>query len=501
MKRLLISLHRYLGAVLCLPFAVWFASGIVMVFVGFPHLDEDRRLRALSDLVADPSLPTPAEVFARTPVGGRVRLGMLGARAVYRFVDGTGQAGLVDAKNATAAVVLDPTEIARLATAHVVATDTAALSALLVDRRDQWTTMVPAASQFPLSLFDAHDAAGSQVYVSLRTAEVVQVTTRRERLLAWVGAIPHWIYPIVLRRHAEVWRFVVIALAGCGALLCLSGLVIGFWHWRPIGRRFRGTGGVRTASPYRGTWMRWHHYIGLCFGSLAFTWVGSGALSLNPFQWSTGSSPSPEEEIAFAGGPLQIESFRVRPGEALGTCRREIRPRELELVQIGGRPYYLCRQSSRESRLVAADISRTVAVRFLATETVLAAGASVWSGRPIVDAAVMQSSDGYFATDDSGVGSIMRIRVGEKNAIWYYVDLRTGKIVMRLTPSGRLERWLYHGFHSLDFPFLRPHSAMWYVIIVGLCAVGLFFSVTGVAVTTGWLARVGRRRGSARSTP
>jgi hypothetical protein len=43
----------------------------------------------------------------------------------------------------------------------------------------------------PLLKFRARDDAGTELYVSPRTAEVVLATTRRDRLLAWTGVIPH----------------------------------------------------------------------------------------------------------------------------------------------------------------------------------------------------------------------------------------------------------------------------------------------------------------------
>ena len=37
-QRILVQLHRWIGIVLCLMFAAWFASGIVMIYVPFPLL-------------------------------------------------------------------------------------------------------------------------------------------------------------------------------------------------------------------------------------------------------------------------------------------------------------------------------------------------------------------------------------------------------------------------------------------------------------------------------
>src|SRR5215467_12598113 len=46
--RALVVLHRYLGVAVGLLMALWFVSGIVMMYVGFPRLTEAERLRAVS---------------------------------------------------------------------------------------------------------------------------------------------------------------------------------------------------------------------------------------------------------------------------------------------------------------------------------------------------------------------------------------------------------------------------------------------------------------------
>src|SRR5436190_984531 len=45
--RALILVHRWLGVVFCLVFAMWFATGIVMHFVSFPALTEAERIGGL----------------------------------------------------------------------------------------------------------------------------------------------------------------------------------------------------------------------------------------------------------------------------------------------------------------------------------------------------------------------------------------------------------------------------------------------------------------------
>ncbi len=47
----------------------------------------------------------------------------------------------------------------------------------------------------------------------------------------------------------------------------------------------------------------------------------------------------------------------------------------------------------------------------------------------------------------------------------------------------RLNRWLYHGLHSLDFPFLYYRRPLWDVVVIVLSVGGIVLSVTTALVT------------------
>ena len=48
----------------------------------------------------------------------------------------------------------------------------------------------------------------------------------------------------------------------------------------------------------------------------------------------------------------------------------------------------------------------------------------------------------------------------------------------RGAPADRLERWLYHGLHSLDFPFLYYQRPLWDVVLIALSIGGIVSTVT-----------------------
>jgi hypothetical protein len=83
---------------------------------------------------------------------------------------------------------------------------------------------------------------------------VVRDTRRAERFWNWIGAVPHWIYPTVLRQFPQAWNQVVVWLSIPGVVLAATGLALGIWQIFLNRTRW---------IPYRKFWMRWHHIAGL----------------------------------------------------------------------------------------------------------------------------------------------------------------------------------------------------------------------------------------------
>ena len=92
-KRLLFLTHRWIGIGMCLLFALWFASGIVMMYVDYPELTYAESVAAHPDLERDRVELTPFEAARRAgeiTAWQSLSLAMLADRPVYRYgaVDG-----------------------------------------------------------------------------------------------------------------------------------------------------------------------------------------------------------------------------------------------------------------------------------------------------------------------------------------------------------------------------------------------------------------------------
>ena len=474
--KVLIFLHRWMGIPMCVFFAVWFASGIVMMYVEMPELSESQRLAALPALDRRAKLSAAAAIDAAEVKGiSSIKLTSLFGRPVWRLRDQEGAWLTVFADTGDVRDTFQYEEAAASATPFLAAGSRPRLIAAL-DGPDQWTVGGTYRGLRPLYRVALDDPAGTELYIASTTGEVVLRSTSRTRMLAWAGAIPHWIYFTSIRKHGALWRQLILWLSGIGCVVALLGLTIGIRRFS-LYRRYFVQGGDRRRSPYAGM-MRWHHWGGLIFGVVTFTWVFSGMLSMEPgWYTSTGSVPAPAQAEAFSGGPLDPHVYGASPAMLLAG-----RPsvKELQIRQVAGRPYYSITGPDRKTELID-DAGHAVAP-FGDDFLTAAAQRAVPQGR-IVEQVVLQDYDAYYYDRDENLPlPVLRVKFDDPQKSWLYIDPRRGGIVERYEKSGRVERWLYHGLHSLDFPFLWRARPAWDIVVIALCLGGFLLSITAIVI-------------------
>jgi len=75
---------------------------------------------------------------------------------------------------------------------------------------------------------------------------------------------------------------------------------------------------------------------------------------------------------------------------------------------------------------------------------------------------------------------VLRVEYDDPERTWLYFDPQHGVIAMKQERLSRLNRWLYHGLHSLDFPFLYDRRPLWDVVVIVLSVGGIVLSVTSI---------------------
>lgn len=489
LKRPILQLHLFAGTLLCLLFVSWFASGIVMLFQSYPGLTEPERVAALPALDCRRCLVGARDALAAAGLDASTtspRLGMLLNRPVWRAIDASGQWRAVFADHAAVVPSLTATAGAEVARAFLGQPHAVRFVETLHDA-DQWTLTRSVRNQMPLHRYDVSDPAQTRVYVAATSGEVVSASTRRERWLTWIGAIPHWIYPTMLRRHAEAWSWLVIVLSAAGTVLCLSGVAIGLWQWRWRRRARRIVAAART--PYRELIMRWHHYLGLGFGTIACTYVFSGLMSMNPLRWSPGTGLSASQQLAWMGGPLEPERMSTSAAVAWRTFQAKgLRPKELQIKRLHGQHYWVARMSADSVRYLPTPVSdtTTTAAPILSAfplPQLMANAATLVPGARLLEASMLTTYDHYYR-DRNAPLPVARLRFGDDAGTWLYLDPRTGTVAQQREWRSRIERWLYSGLHTLDVGVLPDHTTARKTLAILLSVGGLLLSLTGLVL--GW---------------
>ena len=505
-KSLFIYVHRWMGIMFGVVFVVWFVSGIAMMYVRMPELSVAERLGHSAPLDFSAATVTPAEALRSNGLkSARVGLEMdFNGRPVYRF-DGD-QKVYADTGTRVPGASRDDAVVLIRRWVPPEFADTVRYDAYLSDS-DVWTLYSAQRSAMPMHRLTVGDPAGTVYYVSGKTGEVNHKTDRRGRFWGFLSAVLHYIYIPAFRRQSELWREVVGWGAVAGAVMSLLGIVVGFVRLRV--KKYRLRAGP-SHSPYVG-WMKCHHYTGLAFGILSITWAFSGAMSLGRPLSLRGSPATPAQRMAVAGSPLDMKELtlpRLRAG--IAAFAPAFQPKAADVHQFRGQPYLIAnrppspwsyedeiganeeRYTARDHRIVALlDPERGPFTRF--------EDARMWdiakAAMPDVqvrDAVWLRDYDAYYYDKNRARPlPVLRVRYADAAGTWLYLEPSLGTMT-RQDSSGRWNRWLYHGLHSLDFPWLRFQRPLWDIIVIVLSIGGVVLSATTLVPTWRRLTRHAR---------
>lgn len=486
MKRFLFLTHRWLGIALCFFMAMWFFSGVVMMYVGYPKLTVQERLAHLPDL--DPARyriglgeAVRATCLDDSPKGVR----LTSVAAVPRYVL------TFDKQRVVAVDAQDGKRIDAVSAADAVAAASAFLKgekATYLDlvQEDAWTHSKALDLHRPLHRIQMQDEEATLLYVSSRTGEVVRDATGNERLWNWVGAWIHWLYPLRGGVLDKYQRDILVYISLAATLLAVGGMAVGMMRWRLQGR-YRN----ESKSPYRAPLMRWHHILGLGFGLLTVAWIFSGLLSVNPWKvFDSGGKPL--DEPAYSGGAIAAENFPLDPHGFLDNPGAEgKRARELEWRMLDGKGYYIAFAGDGQTRIVPASQDGRPHARF-PFELLQASGARLVPGARVVHGEILDKPDFYYYARARHTMSghvekrlpVLRLKFDDPNSTWVHLDPHTGAVIGKLDAHQRTKRWLFALLHSWDWLPLLERRPLWDALLILASSGGFLISCTGIVI--GW---------------
>lgn len=476
MYKILVFLHKLTGCLLCLLFFMWFTSGIVMIYHGFPRARADKQL-AVQQPVAG-GLAAADALQAALPdtisISG-LSVQMLLDEPVFKVASGR-DAVLLSARDLSPVTVTREMTVRSWCQAPVARIDT-------LNRLDQWIPFGSNKKEFPIYKYHFNDPEQHQLYLGSQTGRVLQFTSHKERVWACFSAIPHWVYFTRLRQELQTWRAFIKWAAGIGCAAMILGFILAI----------RIAVKTRKALPYKKKWYNWHYILGFVFGLVATIFAFSGLMSLEdlPDFLRKGDRKigevRPRETVA-AGVPLEGYTLDYRVALAAYPAAKI-----LEWSDFKGYPYYKLTLAPKEFVLV--DATGETPQPFVLPEEMVRQEMQRQYGDSIpyrIEMIREFDKDYHLRKVKETSLPVYRVTVDDyMHTRWYYNPVTLD--VRRCDDDTRTMDWLYQKPHTLDFKFLTDRPWLWNLVMYTLMLGGAALSVTGVVLSIRWLSRLLRR--------
>jgi hypothetical protein len=217
---------------------------------------------------------------------------------------------------------------------------------------------------------------------------------------------------------------------------------------------------------------------------------------MQPWDWtSTDGGSGAGLRQALAGRPVNLASFRLPAATAWSAALAGRTPKEVEFLNIQGNPHYLVRGVEAKPVLMTVD-PLAVRTESFSVPSILSRFTEGNPEAPILESALLFRYDSYYySRDPKPPLPVLRVKVEDPDATWFYIDPKMSQVVARFSKRERLERWVYHGLHSLDFSFWYDRRPLWDVGVIALLAGGTLSSGIGFFIGVRRLVRNARRPG------
>lgn len=497
--KIISTLHKVVGCILCILFFMWFASGIVMIYHSFPRASQEKYMENQLILSADlPAVDSLRASFPDTVAISGLQVEMYLDKPVF-VMDGMEGKERYDASDCKLITETIDMTVRSWCSAPVESIDT------LTDI-DQWIPFGRNRDDLPVYRYNFADSDKHQLYVSSQTGKVLQFTTSDERFWAWVGAIPHWVYFTMLRAEQDVWINFVKWAAGIGCIMCLLGFVLA------IRIAIKGKGIKKKVLPYKKKWFNWHYVTGMVFGLCAITFAFSGMMSLMdipdflkkaPVEKTVDDHHSKEKgkdkdkgrggrrggpgRFGFGGGPVDFEAYALDYRKAVSAYPNA---KTIAWCNRKGHPYY---QLNVEGKIFNIDATDSlVAKPFTITQQMVEDEMAKTYGDSLkyTIARIDEFDDDYFSLKvEENSLPVYRVIVEDYMNTRHYINPVTLQ-ERRVDDDSRTRHLLYRALHTLEFKFLTDRPWLWNIVMYTLLIGGTMFSITGVVLSFKWLWRI-----------
>ena len=158
----------------------------------------------------------------------------------------------------------------------------------------------------------------------------------------------------------------------------------------------------------------------------------------------------------------------------------DLHAKELSYTSFAGQPLYSLTLSDGSSRFVSLD--GQIVTEFDREKIIWLIKKSVADPEKL-ELRTLEQYDAYYQ-DRTGRKALPVILAltNDAEATRYYIDPKTASVVGSYSNSNWVNRWLYHGLHSLNFPFLYNHRPLWDIVVITFMVGGTALCVTSLVL-------------------
>ncbi len=446
---------------------IWFLTGIVLIFTGYPHASREKRFLHLETFSPQEiqNIQAPDSSFK-----GSVELEKYLGQSVYRVSSGRKTQKVYNAQT------LEPIKTFTIEQADQLSmsyTQSTSHKILISNQLDQWVPWSYYKSLLPFYKCYMNDDAHSVVYVSQKTGSIIQKTTRKERWIAYFSAIPHWVYFVSLRNQMGLWKTIMIILSVLGLLASISGIAVGIYRKKK-----------KSITPYKKFNYKWHHIFGYFFGVFVFTFILSGLISItNIPDWMVGVSK--KEKITWDQKLDLTKSKSIAPSAIYKAIKNKEGIRKIEWKTIFNTPYYLVYYN--DYQVPEAYFLKNGSVQ-PANEYELSAikkQAQEKFGKYNPEVSIQKGYDNYYSSNAMLYipQTAYKVVLNDDAKTWLYINPQTGEEILRYNKNKRVRRWLYRALHTFNFQFLKEMDWLRKTLLIIVSIAGIIICYTGLILS------------------
>ena len=471
--------HRLFGFVLSILFFTWCITGFVMMYKEFPSVSkkEYNAMRSAIVLKPDSKIANVKQwEYKQLDSCTDIRIYQILDKTIINISDNKGEIICLDAHTGKKTTPINENELSSLIK-NYYNNQKEVKKIEVITELDQWIPRTNFLPHMPIYKVLLNDKEETICYISSKSGEIIQKLTLEDKVWAWLGPIPHWIYFKTLRINTDAWRIVVISLSSLGVLLALLGIILG------INRTLIAKKKSQQFTPYKKKWFRWHHYMGFAFGIFIFTWILSGLLSMNPLKWASEDSLSQEEIKTWQAANFKVlDTLTNFENHVQGLIKND--PiKEIKFSLFNSKLYAIT--VNKYNIHIPINIQNTnmeenrVDISFFENSVKY-----LIPNHQIISKEVLNDYDNYYYNKHRTLPlPVYRFKFNDNCNTWLYVNPKTLTVVKKMQTDNKIERWLYNGLHSLDFSFLLYRRPLWDVVVIILLLSCAILSFTGLKLT------------------